>query len=621
MAPRQASQRRQFGQAVNGPPELPDELITYASQEYAPPRKRQKTSTDTPAELNNGAGSQQQENGTVGESLDYITVGQSKWEVKCNSSKLSGIQTPLEITNVKTYVGWAGAKPRHISLRYANDGSPMVMDFPEDSNGLDEDVRLALDIHRESSKWSKYQGKIWTEFEFALLQREGVDHIQVIFTIKWNVTTSIHNIPKNAQKMESLKRMMERYFPDPNVTQSDTWTPQDFYQSVHTPDKDDSIASTIHADIHSDLFPFQKRAVRWLLLREGKDWTERGIQPRDSGSCGNDILPHGFQRTKNSQGMACFTSSLYGCTTLDLQPFQNTCHDIRGGILAEEMGLGKTLETIALITLHRRPQQGPTVFDPYTFTNVHPIGATLIVCPAILVQQWISEVRSHSNLKVVHYEGIGTSLKAKNADQLRDDIANSDVVVTTYAVLAGEINYTFLNPEKSLRRESKYKRPKSPLMEFSWWRICIDEAQMVESGVSNAATVARIIPRVNAWCITGTPVRRDITDLLGLLIFLRVEPYATAKHVWSSLTSTHKSEFRRLFGLLALRHNKKTVRNELNLPAQKRYVITMPFTPIEEQHYQELFRQMCLKVGLDADGQPTRDDWDPDQAAASMRKW
>lgn len=144
---------------------------------------------------------------------------------------------------------------------------------------------------------------------------------------------------------------------------------------------------------------------------------------------------------------------------------------------------------------------------------------------------------------------------------------------------------------------------------------------MVESGVSNAATVARIIPRVNAWCITGTPVRRDVNDLLGLLIFLRVEPYATAKHAWSSLISTHKSEFRRLFGHLALRHNKKTVRNELKLPAQKRYVITMPFTPIEEQHYQELFSQMCQEAGLDADGQPIIDGWDPDEAAVPMRQW
>jgi len=94
---------------------------------------------------------------------------------------------------------------------------------------------------------------------------------------------------------------------------------------------------------------------------------------------------------------------------------------------------------------------------------------------------------------------------------------------------------------------------------------------MIESGVSNAAIVARMIPRINAWCVTGTPVRKDVNDLLGLLVFLRYEPYASVKHIWAGLISSHKYEFRKLFGKLALRHSKKSVRDELKLPAQRRY--------------------------------------------------
>jgi E3 ubiquitin-protein ligase SHPRH len=149
----------------------------------------------------------------------------------------------------------------------------------------------------------------------------------------------------------------------------------------------------------------------------------------------------------------------------------------------------------------------------------------------------------------------------------------------------------------------------------------MDEAQMIESGVSKAAVVARMIPRVNAWCVTGTPVRRGIEDLLGLLVFLRYEPYASIKHIWPSLISSHKHEFRKLFGSLALRHSKQSVRDELKLPIQRRYVITMPFTPIEEQHYQELFNQMCEESGLDAQGAPLVDTWDPDEIADVMRRW
>ena len=144
---------------------------------------------------------------------------------------------------------------------------------------------------------------------------------------------------------------------------------------------------------------------------------------------------------------------------------------------------------------------------------------------------------------------------------------------------------------------------------------------MVESGVSKSAVVARMIPRVHAWCVTGTPVRKDVSDLQGLLIFLRHHPYDNIKHVWTSLITSHKHDFRQLFGTLALRHSKKDVRNELKLPAQRRYVITMPFTAIEEQHYHELFTQMCQECGVDSQGAPLEEDWDPDEVTEVMRSW
>lgn len=142
---------------------------------------------------------------------------------------------------------------------------------------------------------------------------------------------------------------------------------------------------------------------------------------------------------------------------------------------------------------------------------------------------------------------------------------------------------------------------------------------MVETGVSNAAVVAQMIPRINAWCISGTPIRKNANDLRGLLVFLRYAPYANVKHVWSSLTSSHKHDFRRLIGSLVMRHSKQSVRDELKLPAQRRHVITIPFSRIEEQYYQELFNQMCKDAGLDSEGSPLADDWDGDAVTEVMR--
>jgi E3 ubiquitin-protein ligase SHPRH len=94
-------------------------------------------------------------------------------------------------------------------------------------------------------------------------------------------------------------------------------------------------------------------------------------------------------------------------------------------------------------------------------------------------------------------------------------------------------------------------------------------------------------------------------------------------HLWSSLVSQHRSSFHTIFRELALRHTKQSVRDELRLPLQKRFVITMPFTPVEEQHYQSLFQQMCEDCGVDTKGNPTSEEWDPGdpEVIDLMRTW
>lgn len=98
-------------------------------------------------------------------------------------------------------------------------------------------------------------------------------------------------------------------------------------------------------------------------------------------------------------------------------------------------------------------------------------------------------------------------------------------------------------------------------------------------------------------------------------MFLWYQPYASNSKVWQNLTRHHKQVFRNLFGRIALRHSKRTVGDELAIPPQKRYVITMPFTAVEEQHYQSLFKRLAEACGLDTLGVPITDNWEPDDAA------
>ncbi|CBX98502.1 similar to SNF2 family helicase/ATPase [Plenodomus lingam JN3] len=195
-----------------------------------------------------------------------------------------------------------------------------------------------------------------------------------------------------------------------------------------------------------------------------------------------------------------------------------------------------------------------------------------------------------------------------------------DVVLTTYAVLSKEIHHATPPPDRITRHEKRHERRVSPLVGISWWRVCLDEAQMVESGVSQAARVARLIPRCNAWAVSGTPLRKDVQDLFGLLLFLRCDYFANKSAVWNYMD---KASFKSIFGQIALRHSKDKIREELHLPPQKRVVITVPFTAIEDQHYTELMRQMCDACWLTPEGLPLqegRDTSDP-EVIERMREW
>ncbi|KAK3365954.1 SNF2 family N-terminal domain-containing protein [Lasiosphaeria ovina] len=465
------------------------------------------------------------------------------------------------------------------------------------------------------------EGSIRASVGVSVRQNGTSVELELTIEVWWNQTADPWGVsrPKSKSKSElAILKVLDTWLPEHQVEEpaSQSWSPQDFYEAACVPDKealDAELSSMSVPNLQASLYPFQRRAVQWLLQREGVQWCNGRLLPYVSSDLAE--LPITFSKAKDANGDEFFLSRLFRAATCDTSAFLSH-QNLRGGILAEEMGLGKTIETIALVLLHRRPEGPEMIFDSYLSRELLATSATLIVTPTTLLNQWLSELKRHApSLNVIYYPGLKKAAKTKDKIEISAEcLAQQDVVVTTYEVLRTEIWSSFDEPDRSMRRAKQYERVMSPLVQLSWWRVCIDEAQMVENWTNNAAMLARRIPRLNAWGITGTPIKDGVQDLRGLLTFLRLQPYADTT-IWNLITTVDKESFRALFGLISMRHTKSLVRNEIDIPAQRRYVITMPFTAVEEQHYQSLFRELVAPCGLDTQGNPVQDGWDIEDPA------
>ena len=390
--------------------------------------------------------------------------------------------------------------------------------FPE--RGLTDRQASALSVAEKCGFDSGDHGCLWTSIAVSIKQDGTSVQLEFTIVVNWNESLTIWGNSQLNTQQTIRNAVISTWYPAEGrllaLPQSSP-SPQDFYEAAYVPDKeafDADVSSLRVPHLEASLFPFQRRAVQWLLRREGVQW-RMGIDGSNGGIhqylTPDEELPLSFTAFRDADNGEFYLSSALGVATRDTLPFRSM-QNIRGGILAEEMGLGKTLEVIGLMLLHKRPEGPAMVYDPSLGREILATSATLIVCPSSLLDQWISELGRHApSLKVLFYPGLKKASKNKHDIQISAEYMDEhDVVITTYEVLRTEIWIATDEVVRSMRNARRYERPTSPLVQLSWWRVCIDEAQMVENWTNNAAKLARMIPRVNAWAITGTPVKDDI---------------------------------------------------------------------------------------------------------------
>lgn len=177
-----------------------------------------------------------------------------------------------------------------------------------------------------------------------------------------------------------------------------------------------------------------------------------------------------------------------------------------GGILAHAMGLGKTRTMLALMAA-----QG--------------LHSTIVVCPKSVLHQWRDEAVKVLRLQfhdIVLYHGT-TRLAA---------LAQSDphhrLVLTTFDIV---------------RLDCKQSgSAMSTLHHHHWDRIILDEAHRICEQSSKTAKAIRSLKAKNRWCVTGTPFKNGVTDLVALSKFLMVPPYCNS--TWWRCHSQNRHKMR-----------------------------------------------------------------------------
>jgi hypothetical protein len=220
-----------------------------------------------------------------------------------------------------------------------------------------------------------------------------------------------------------------------------------------------------------------------------------------------------------------------------------------GAVLADQMGLGKTIQAMALLT--SRAQDRPH----------------LVVCPTSVVGNWERELaRFAPRLPVVRHHGPERAVTHRA-------FAAGQVAVTSYALLRRDIGL---------------------LEDVEWDVVVFDEAQQIKNPSSKGARAARVLNARARVAMTGTPIENRLSELWsivdvtnpGLLGSQRAfgARFAVPVERWHDEAAA--SRLRRLVAPFILRRRKDDPEVSVDLPPKQEITVACSLTREQASLYQ-----------------------------------
>jgi superfamily II DNA or RNA helicase len=223
-----------------------------------------------------------------------------------------------------------------------------------------------------------------------------------------------------------------------------------------------------------------------------------------------------------------------------------------GGCLADDMGVGKTAQVLALLETRRELRAAGELARP-----------SLVVVPRSLVFNWKEEAaRFTPRLRVLDYTGMA-----------REGVSfdSYDVVLTTYGTV---------------------RRDALRLKDIQFDYIVLDEAQAVKNAATESSKAVRLLNGDHRLALSGTPVENHLGELWTLFEFLNPGMLGASSvfKLAGSVSRNPDDETRRLLAHalrpFILRRTKSQVAREL--PPKTEQTIYCELKPAQRKLYDEL---------------------------------
>ncbi|WWC62158.1 uncharacterized protein I303_104750 [Kwoniella dejecticola CBS 10117] len=248
-----------------------------------------------------------------------------------------------------------------------------------------------------------------------------------------------------------------------------------------------------NGQLNTDILPHQSQALKWMIDRENP---KLPATPKDKA----------VQFWIKQKG----DHKDYYLNVATKTPQYDEPVLGKGGIIADGMGLGKTLSMLSLVLATTKDK-----------VDAKSSKATLIVCPLSVLSNWEKQIGdhvAHGQLTFYTYHGASKDVTAKTLEQY-------DVIITTYNAVAAEAP---IDPSKNHRSPQKAKKAKvtgsgaGPLFGVIWKRIVADEGHVLRNPKAKMTQGFAALQADRRWICTGTPIVNSPSDLGSLLTCLQI---------------------------------------------------------------------------------------------------